>query len=88
MDEKEFVELVDSLGNKTEVEVVTYLTSVDKLKNYVVYTKGELRGEANNRVIYVSRIYKDGQNFRVEEITSDSEWSDVQRLLKQIANAN
>lgn len=88
MDGKEFVELVDSLGNKTEVEVVTYLTSVDRLKNYVVYTKGELRGEANNRVIYVSRIYKDGQNFRVEEITSDDEWSDVQRLLKQIANAN
>ena len=88
MEEKEFVELVDSLGNKTEVEVVTYLTSVDKSKNYVVYTKGELRGEANNRVIYISRIYKDAPNFRVEEITSDDEWNDVQRLLKQIANAD
>ena len=88
MEENEIVELVDSLGNKKEIEVVTYLTSPDKLRHYVVYTKGERRVEAKNRVIYVSKIYKDAPNFRIEEITSDAEWSDVQRLLKQIANAD
>lgn len=88
MEQKEIVELVDSSGNKTEVEVVTYLVSADKLKRYVVYTKGELRGEGNNHVIYISKIYKDNDNFKIEEITSDDEWSDVQLLLKQIANAD
>lgn len=88
MKEKEIVELIDASGNKTEVEVVTYLVSADKLKHYVVYTKGELRGENNNHVIYISKMYKSGDDFKIEEITNDDEWNDVQRLLKQIANAD
>ncbi len=88
MEEKEFVEIVDSEGNKTKVEIVTYLTSNDKLKNYVVYTKGEFRGENNGRVIYISKIYKNGDDLKIEEITSDSEWLEVQQLLKRIANVD
>ncbi len=88
MEQREIVELIDASGNKTEVEVVTYLVSADKLKRYVVYTKGEVRGESNNHVIYISKIYKENNNFKIEEITNDDEWSDVQHLLKQIANAD
>lgn len=87
MEQKEIVELIDSSGNKTEVEVVTYLVSQDKLKRYVVYTKGEVRGEANNHVIYISKLYKENASYKIEEITNDDEWKDVQLLLKQIANA-
>lgn len=88
MEQKEIVELIDSSGNKTEVEVVTYLVSQDKLKRYVVYTKGEVRGESNNHVIYISKLYKENDSYKVEEITNDDEWKDVQLLLKQIANAD
>ncbi len=88
MEEKDIVELVDSSGSKTSIEVVTYLTSLDKTKNYVVYTKGEVRGEAMNHVIYISRIQKSGDNYEIDEITSDDEWADVQRLLKRIANSD
>lgn len=88
MEEKDIVELVDSSGSKTSIEVVTYLTSLDKTKNYVVYTKGEVRGEARNHVIYISRIQKSGDNYEIDEITSDDEWDDVQRLLKRIANSD
>lgn len=88
MEEKDIVELVDSSESKTSIEVVTYLTSLDKTKNYVVYTKGEVRGEARNHVIYISRIQKSGDNYEIDEITSDDEWADVQRLLKRIANSD
>lgn len=88
MEEKEIVELVDLTGNKTEVTVVTYLTSLDKLRNYVVYTKGEVRGENKAHVIYISKLYKDNDEYKVEEITDDTEWNDVQRLLKRIANVD
>ena len=88
MEQKEIVELIDSSGNKTEVEVVTYLVSQDKLKRYVVYTKGEVRGDANNHVIYISKLYKENDVYKIEEITNNDEWSDVQRLLKQIANSD
>ena len=87
MGQKEIVELIDSSGNKIEVEVVTYLVSQDKLKRYVVYTKDEVRGEANNHVIYISKLYKENDSYKIEEITNDDEWKDVQLLLKQIANA-
>lgn len=88
MEQKEIVELIDSSGNKTEIEVVTYLVSADKLKRYVVYTKGEVRGENKNHVIYISKLYKDNDKYKIEEITNDDEWKDVQLLLKQIANAD
>lgn len=88
MEEKKIAELIDSSGNKIEIDVVTYLVSPDKLKHYVVYTKGEVRGENNNHVIYISRIYKENDCFRIEEISTDDEWIAVQRLLKQIANSD
>lgn len=88
MGEKELVGLVDESGNKRDVEVVTYLVSTDKLRHYVVYTHGEVRGANNDHVIYVSKLYKDKEDYRIEEITDDAEWNDVQRLLKQIANAD
>lgn len=88
MDRKELIELIDTSGNKKEVEVVTYLTSTDQLRHYIVYTQGEVRGTNNDHVIYVSKLYKDNEKYKVEEIVDDNEWSDVQRLLKQIANSD
>lgn len=88
MEEKELIELVDINGNKKQVEVITYLVSSDKLRQYVVYTQGEVRGANNDHVIYISKLYKDKGNYQIEEIVDDTEWSDVQRLLKQIANAD
>ncbi len=88
MDEKEFVELIDTSGNKKKVGVVTYLVTEDKLRHYVVYTQGEVRGSNNDHIIYVSKLYKDDEEYKIEEIVDDTEWSDVQRLLKQIANVD
>ena len=42
MDDRKIIEIVDTNGIKTEAELVTYLISEDKLKCYVVYTKGEV----------------------------------------------
>ena len=32
--------------------------------------------------------YKNGDDLKIEEITSDSEWLEVQQLLKRIANVD
>lgn len=82
------VEYIDTSGEKKEVELVTFLNTADKSNSYVVFTKGETRGENNNRIIYVSKIYKDAEDYKLEEITSDEEWKNVQVLLKKIANAD
>ena len=88
MDKKEIAELIDIDGLSTEIEVVTYLNSEDDKRQYVVYTKGETQEQTGNQVIYIARIVKDGEILKLEEITEDAEWVDVQHLLKQIANAN
>ena len=87
MDTREMVELIDIDGLSSEVEAVTYLNSDDDKRQYIVYTKGEVQEQTGNQVIYIAKIIKDGQKFKLEEITDDVEWVDVQHLLKKIANA-
>ena len=66
---------------------MTFLNSDDDKRQYVVYSKGEVQQETGNQVIYIAKLLPDGNEFKLEEITDDIEWVDVQRLLKQIANA-
>lgn len=80
-------ELIDIDGLSTEIEIVTYLNSEDDKRQYVVYTKGETQEQTGNQVIYIARIVKENEELKLEEITEDVEWVDVQHLLKQIANA-
>lgn len=87
MNNREMIEIVDANGNSTMVELITYLISDDKLKQYIVYTKGEIKGEANDQVIYISKLFKDSEEYKIQEIIDDNEWTYVQQLLKRIANA-
>lgn len=86
MGEDRKVEIIDTQGNKNEVFLVTYLVSDDNLKQYIVYTKNEIRGAEGDQIIYISRLFKDNEGFKIQEITDDAEWAEVQRLLKKIAN--
>lgn len=87
MKDKTMIEIIDIDGLKQEVELVTFLNSEDEKRDYVVYTKGETQGSSGDQVIYISRFYKENGELKLEEITEDSEWVDVQHLLKKIANA-
>lgn len=87
MDEKEMITIKNNDGSTMDVELVTYLISDDRSKNYIVYSKGEKTGVEADEVIYISRVVKNGESLEIEEIVDDNEWADVQRLLKKIANA-
>ena len=87
MDTKEMIYIQNSDGSKEEVELVTYLISDDNMKSYLVYSKGETTGVESDEVIYISRVVYSGDVIKLEEITDDTEWAEVQRLLKKIANA-
>jgi len=87
MDTKEMVVIQNADGSKAEVELVTYLISEDNMKTYLVYSKGEKTGVESDEVIYISRIVQEGEVLKLAEIVDDAEWTDVQKLLKKIANA-
>ncbi len=83
----EEIELVTKDG-VIKVNLITYLTSDDASKHYVVYSKGEKYGDSNDKIVYISIIeYKDNGLF-ISEITDDEEWKNVQKLLRRIANVS
>ena len=85
--DKNMVNIENSDGTITQVELITYLFSEDQLINYIVYSKGETSGNDGDEIIYISRLARNGNDLYVEEITDDNEWASVQMLLKKIANA-
>ena len=85
--EKQMIEIVNSDGTIEKVELVTYLLAEDGLSKYLVYTKGEVQGTEGDQVIYISKILSDNGTLKLQEIVEDEEWSNVQHLLKKIANA-
>lgn len=87
MDDKEMIYIIDYDGLKKEVELVTYLNSDDDKRQYIVYTKGVTKEDTLDQVIYISRFYNDNGELKLEEIEDDTEWIDVQHLLRKIANA-
>lgn len=86
MEDSRAIEIIDTEGNKSDAFLVTYLVSDDGLKHYIVYTKNEVRGTEGDQIIYISRLFKDSEGLKVQEIIDDSEWNEVQLLLKKIAN--
>ena len=86
MENKQVITIKDSKGKERKVNLLTYLVSEDSLRNYVVYHIDEVSGPSNDHVIYVSKLADNHGMIKLEEIVDDSEWLDVQNLLKKIAN--
>lgn len=87
MEEKEMIVIENPDGTSMEVELITYLISDDQVSSYLVYSKGEKSGINEDEVIYISKIVENGEIPKLEEITDDKEWAEVQQMLKKIANA-
>lgn len=87
MEEKEMITIQNSDNTTMDVELVTYLVTEDKLSKYIVYSKGEKTGVNDDEIIYISKLIQDNGTLKISEITDDTEWMNVQSLLKRIANA-
>ena len=87
MEEKEMITIQNSDNSTVDVELITYLISEDNQSKYVVYSKGEKTGVNDDEIIYISRLISDNGTFKISEIVDETEWVNVQNLLKRIANA-
>ncbi len=81
------IKIIKSDGSSFDAFLVTFLVNDDKTKRYVVYSKNESYGPENNKIIYISKLLKEDENYYVSEIVEDEEWVSVQHLLKLIANS-
>ena len=87
MDDKKNVVVQNADGSTMEVELITYLVSDDKSRTYIVYSKGEKNGIEEDEVIYISKVVKENDVLKLLGLRDNNEWTDVQGLLKKIANA-
>ena len=82
----EKINIVYQDGKEEEVDVVTYLNSKDSMNQYLVYTKNEKQSNGEI-VIYISKFIEENGQKQLTEISDNDEWKDVQKLLREIANA-
>lgn len=87
MSDAKDVEIVMPNGSVEKVNLVTYLLSDDGIRQYMVYTKSDFYGVEDDRVIYISKMNNENNIMTLTEITDDTEWVEVQKLLRRIANA-
>lgn len=87
MDNQNKIVIKNADGSTLEVKLVTYLVSEDNSAAYLVFSKGEISGAEEDEIVYISRININGDKLELVDITDDNEWGNVQKLLKQVANA-
>ncbi len=87
MEDKKMITIKNPDNTTIDVELITYLISDDKQNKYIVYSKGEKIGAADDEIIYVSKLMQNNGVLTISEIVDDNEWLSVQNLLKRIANA-
>lgn len=85
--EEQIVEIQKADGTIENVTLITYLIADDNVHQYIVYSRNQVQGDANDHVIYISKINNDNGTLKLEEIVDNEEWTNVQHLLKKIANA-
>ncbi len=81
------VEIQKADGTIESVNLVTYLISNDGLRQFIVYTKNEIQGDAKDHVIYIAKVLNKDGTLTLTDILEDGEWAEVQHLMKKIANA-
>lgn len=80
------ITIVNNNQEEIEVELLTYLNTKDNMNQYIVYTKNEKQPNGDI-VIYISKLIEEDNIKKIIEIKDETEWKNVQILLKEIANA-
>lgn len=82
----EKIDIVYQDGREEKVDIVTYLNSKDSMNQYLVYTKNEKQPNGDI-IIYISKLMEEDGQKQITEISDKDEWKNVQKLLREIANA-
>lgn len=82
----EKIDIVYQDGREETVNIVTYLNSKDNMNQYLVYTKNEKQPNGDI-IIYISKLMEENGQKQIIEISDKEEWKNVQKLLREIANA-
>lgn len=83
MEEKMTFKVFDDNGKEIECEVLFTFESDETGKNYIVYTDNTTDSEGNTKV-YASIYTPDLDETKLEPITTDHEWSIIEKILGEL----
>lgn len=83
MEETMTFKVFDDNGKEIECEVLFTFESEETKKNYMVYTDNTLDEEGNTKV-YAAIYEPDQDETKLEPITSDHEWSIIEKILEEL----
>jgi uncharacterized protein YrzB (UPF0473 family) len=83
-EEKKMITIVDSNGNREDVEVLVAFKMEDNNKEYVIYTKNE-KDENGNTTIYASALEEVNGKKQLTGINTDEEWQKIKEIIKELA---
>ena len=75
--------VLDDNGNEVECEVLFTFESDETKKNYIVYTDNT-EDDGGNTKVYASIYNPDESEIKLEPITSEKEWSIIQKILDEL----
>lgn len=79
------IEIINSLGQKVEADILTIFKVNSTNKDYIVYTFNETDENANLKT-YTSRLRETDGKYFLDAITDDNEWQEVKNIIIKIAD--
>ena len=83
MEERMTFKVFDDNGKEIECEVLFTFESDETGKNYMVYTDNT-KDEEGNIKVYAAIYEPDKDETKLEPITSDHEWSIIEKILEEL----
>ena len=84
VEDKKIMTIIDNDNNKHEYEILCTYYLLKTNKNYIIYNDNYDSEDIN---IYASIFYPDDDT-KLDEITTDEEWAEVENRVKEIFGEN
>ena len=83
MEENKYITYIAEDGSEQEAEVVMCFEAGEPAKKYIIYTFNE-KDKNNMVVIYSAILVEDGNEYRIENIVDENEWSMVKEVMRDV----
>lgn len=87
MKDQEKIKIVKDDGTTAEADVLLYFTLKENGKDYVIYTLNE-KDERGLVTVYTSTVAKNNDEYHLEGIESDEEWTKIKDVMRMVIKEN
>jgi len=80
---KDKLKIKEANGEIVNADIITYFSITETGKEYIIFTLNEI--DSNGLIkLYVSRVKTENDEYELEKIENEKEWSDVKEVMKDV----